>query len=246
MISGVRDIGWAVVQQNLPDYALFGGLVLAALLVGMTRLGRPLQWAETFYHELSHGIACLLTLGQVQRITLKTNGSGSCTTRGGWRTLVLLSGYAGAALWGGTLYLVGAFLQNGGAILWLELEMAVLVIVMILWVRDLQTLAIILFLLGIYTLALLHGRSIVPGLDIIPWLLEFMGIYVLLNAIRAPLHLLDGQHVGDGAALQDIFVVVPEFVWVLMWFGFALLVLAFCAAQTLPGMAMALGLPRLV
>lgn len=235
-----------VVRQSLPDYAVFGGLVVAALLLGMTRLGRPLQWAETFYHELSHGIACLLTLGRVRRISLKFNGSGSCTSSGGWRFLILISGYAGAAVWGGLLYLVGAFLQGGGAVLWLELEMAVIVIVLLLWVRDLQTLAILLFLLAVYTLALLHGRSVVPGLDIIPWVLQFMGIYVLLNAIRAPLHLLDGQHVGDGAALQDMFRVIPEIVWVLLWFGFALLVLAFCAAQTLPGLALALGLPRLV
>ena len=46
--------------------------------------------------------------------------------------------------------------------------------------------------------------------------LKFIGLYVLLDAIKAPLHLLDGRHFGDGAKLSEL-AILPEIVWVLIW-----------------------------
>ena len=59
---------------------------------------------------------------------------------------------------------------------------------------------------------------------------------MLLNAIRAPLYLIDGQHVGDGAQLADLFLIVPEIIWVALWFAFGLALLAVCLWLTLPGL----------
>jgi hypothetical protein len=46
--------------------------------------------------------------------------------------------------------------------------------------------------------------------------LKFIGIFVLLDAIKAPLHLIDGRHYGDGARLADL-TGIPELIWVLVW-----------------------------
>ena len=48
------------------------------------------------------------------------------------------------------------------------------------------------------------------------FLMKFIGIYVLLDAVRAPLHLLDGRSIGDGADLAEI-TFIPEIVWVIFW-----------------------------
>ena len=48
------------------------------------------------------------------------------------------------------------------------------------------------------------------------FLMKFIGIYVLLDAVRAPLHLLDGRSIGDGAELAEI-TFIPEIVWVIFW-----------------------------
>ena len=225
---------WGALLPYVREYAVFGGMVLGALILGATPLGRPLGWAETFYHELSHGIMCLVTLGKIDHIALYLKGGGVCAYRGGFRPLVAFSGYAGAALWGAVLYIIGANVNSSLAVLWLEVEIGVLAVAYLFFVRklDVQT-TLILALLGlIYAAALVYPRAF-----LLPWILQFMGIYVMLNAIRAPLFLLDGKHVGDGATLADIFVVVPEVVWVLIWFVFALAALGWCAMQTLPGLA---------
>lgn len=212
------------------DYVVFFVMVAAALALSKSRLGWPLKWAETFYHELSHGLVCIVTGGWVKRITLRFDGSGVCTSSGGWRVPILLAGYSGAALWGGVLYLAGWTLSDSGGTFWLKCELAVMAVVFILWVRNLSTLIVLGMIAGVYAAAVA-----IEDKNFIPYILQFMGLYVLLNAIRAPLALIDGEHVGDGAALADIFKVLPEGFWILLWFVFALAVLLFCMMVTLPG-----------
>ncbi|RYG59956.1 MAG: M50 family peptidase [Alphaproteobacteria bacterium] len=208
---------------------VFAFMICLALAMSKSRAGWPLKWAETFYHELSHGIACVLTGGKIVQINLRFDGSGLCTTRGGWRVPVLLAGYAGAALWGGMLYMGGWVLGEHGVTLWLKLELAVLAVVFLFWARDWRTWVILLIISGIYVLAITKISSFY-----LPLFLQFAGLYVLLNAIRAPLFLIDGQHVGDGAALADIFYVIPEGVWIAVWFVFALVVMGTIMVLTLP------------
>ncbi|NBX85832.1 MAG: M50 family peptidase [Proteobacteria bacterium] len=218
------------------EWAIFLTMLIVAMALSKSPLGWPLKWAETFYHELSHGLACILTGGRVRRIELNLNGSGVCTTQGGWRLPILLAGYTGAALWGGVLYCAGWYLgvTNGahGATLWMKAELAVLVIVAVLWVRDVTTLAILTTIGSIYAASIYAPAS--PWL---PLLLQFIGLYVLLNAIRAPLFLIDGEHVGDGADLANLTLIIPEAAWIALWYAIALATLATCMIITLPGLA---------
>ncbi|MDD9912529.1 MAG: M50 family metallopeptidase [Alphaproteobacteria bacterium] len=225
-------LNWNTLAPYFGDYGLFVTMVFVALILGVTPLRYPFQWLETYYHELSHGLAAIITFGFIHRIKLNIDGSGWCSTRGGNRFIILISGYMGAALWGGYLYLAGWALGSQGAVELLYLELALLAITTLLWVRDPVTLLIIA------TMALVYGSPILfPALQgYVSFLLQFTGIYVMLNAIRAPLNLVDGKHVGDGAALADITYIVPKGIWILFWFVFALAVLTFCAATTLPGL----------
>jgi hypothetical protein len=221
----------------VPDPALaadvvFGGMVVLALLLSKSPFGWPLKWAETFYHELSHGIVCLLTWGRVKKIELEFNGAGCCTTSGGWRVPTLLAGYTGAALWGGMLYMGGWLLGAHGATLWLKIELAVIAFVFVVWARDWRTWLILMAIGGTYAWAIWGPES-----RWLPYFLQFVGVYVMLNAIRAPLFLIDGQHVGDGAALADIFRILPEGVWIALWWAFALAVMLACMVMTLPHFA---------
>lgn len=200
-----------------------------SLLVGETPFKRPFKWSETYYHELSHGLACLLTLGKVNGIRLNFDGSGLCTTQGGSRIVILLMGYAGASLWGGALYMAGWALGDSGSAVWLQVELALLAVTVVLWVRDIKTLLILTVVGGVYAGALLYAEQRVLHI-----LLQYMGIYVMMNAIRAPLYLIDGQHVGDGAALADIFKIIPEIVWIFLWFALACGVLLACGYVTVP------------
>lgn len=222
------DFGVPTMSAATVADVVFGGMVLVALALSKSRLGWPLKWAETFYHEMSHGLVCLLTGGKVRRIELEFNGAGCCTTSGGWRVPTLLAGYMGAALWGGALYMGGWMLGDGGVTTWLKVELAVLVAVFLLWARDWRTWLILGMIGGVYFLAVTR----ISGFWL-PMALQFIGIYVMLNAIRAPLFLIDGQHVGDGAALADI-LVLPEIIWIAWWWVFSLGVMGVCMVETLP------------
>lgn len=63
----------------------------------------PLRLIVVFFHELSHGVAAVLSGGSIEGIELAKDGSGLCMTRGGSRILILNAGYLGSLLWGGLI-----------------------------------------------------------------------------------------------------------------------------------------------
>ncbi|HNW44396.1 MAG TPA: M50 family metallopeptidase [Elusimicrobiales bacterium] len=83
-----------------------GGALLAAWLLWDSAIIYPVRILVTFLHEASHGLAALLSGGQVDSITVENNGSGVCWTRGGLRWLVLSAGYLGSMLWGSLILIL--------------------------------------------------------------------------------------------------------------------------------------------
>ncbi|MDD5627741.1 MAG: M50 family metallopeptidase [Elusimicrobia bacterium] len=80
---------------------------LAALwLLWDTRVVYPVRILVTFLHEGSHGLAAVLTGGQIEKITVAADGSGLCLTRGGWRWAILSAGYLGSMFWGSLILIL--------------------------------------------------------------------------------------------------------------------------------------------
>lgn len=192
-------------------------LFCLALLLHSTRLSWPLRWAETFYHEASHGLVALLTGGRVVRLDLHLRGGGACTVQGGNRFFILLAGYMGASVWGAVLFLIGANLGEDAARWWLAAELALLGFALLFWAKNLSTMLILLLIAAVYVAA----WYLPPGWGL-AFVLQGLGLFIMLNALSTPFHLLDGQHVGDGAALQDLTLIIPEGLWVAWWVVFAL------------------------
>ena len=195
----------------------FFSMLTIAIVISRTPLRYPFQWMETFFHEFSHGLACILTFGRIHRITLEFNGAGCCSTYGGWRIPILLAGYTGAVTWGAVIYLAGWSLSVSEDIFLLQLLMSVLTVSTIFWVRNLKTLFIIAIMILVFWLPTLLPNTSIPA-----YAIEFYGIYVVQSAITAPLALIDGKHVGDGADLADITLIFPEGIWIALWFIYAL------------------------
>ncbi|MFC1749526.1 M50 family metallopeptidase [Pseudomonadota bacterium] len=172
----------------------------------------PFSWTQTYFHEISHGLAAMLTGGSIDRIELNLNGSGVCYTYGGSSFLVTLSGYLGASVIGAVLYLsvsnsssqlakyIAVFL--GGSAL----------VAGVLWGRELITWLILIVIAGLCLLPVLNQCQ--P--KAISALMHLLGCYVLLDALKSPLYLLDGRSIGDGATLASM-THLPEIVWVGIW-----------------------------
>ncbi|VAX13608.1 hypothetical protein MNBD_GAMMA24-1634 [hydrothermal vent metagenome] len=175
----------------------------------------PFLWSETFFHEISHGLMALLTGGAIHNVSLNFDGSGVCTSSGGIRFLVSFSGYAGSALWGLLIYSIANSLSKTRAKLLVGTIAIMLAITLVLWARNLSTIVILIVLLLMYTIPLYKSLWIS-----VKFFIQLVAIFVLLDAIRSPLYLLDGRAIGDGANLASL-TGLPELFWVVVWFSIA-------------------------
>lgn len=175
-------------------------------------LNWPFTWIQTFFHEISHGLAAIATGGRVSHIEIHLRGSGLCYTSGGIRFIVTSAGYLGASLFGVLLILSVSMLSHRQASM-LAIALAGLTFgSLLLWARDLVTILILLSITAVCLLPIKnnwHPKAI-------HILLQFIGCYVLLDAIKSPLWLIDGRSLGDGATLAQL-TLVPELVWVALW-----------------------------
>ena len=68
----------------------------------------PFRIFVVFLHEISHGLAAVLTGGSIESIGLSFDEGGVCRTRGGWPFVILNAGYLGSLFWGATFLVLGA------------------------------------------------------------------------------------------------------------------------------------------
>lgn len=183
--------------------------VIAFGLVYIPYVHVPFSWTMTFFHEISHGMAALMTGGSIEKIVLNVDGSGLCYTRGGWRFITAFAGYSGAVLWGMLLFYIAQ--SNQQVKVPATLLAALLVFSAIFYARDVVTWGILAIIFTLFMLIIKLRNATMARLS-----LQFIGLFVLFDAIRAPLYLFDGRHVGDGATLQNI-TMIPEALWIIIW-----------------------------
>ncbi len=68
----------------------------------------PLKIFVVFMHEVSHGLAAIVTGGRVVEIQVNPQQGGHALTQGGSRFWTLTAGYLGSLLWGGLILLLAA------------------------------------------------------------------------------------------------------------------------------------------
>jgi len=188
-------------------------IIFSALIISQIPLvSIPFKWLESYFHEISHGLAALVTGGSIVKIQLFPNGAGLCTTRGGMSFLISFMGYAGAALWGMGIYFVASMHQRIAQIL-SGIIALLLVTTLVFWARDILTFIIIAVLLAVVLLKFKYSK-----LSYLQLSLQITGALILLNSVKSPWYLVDGRNIGDGAALSQL-TGIPELLWVIVWFS---------------------------
>lgn len=127
--------------------------------------------------------------------------------------MVLQAGYIGAVIWGIMIYIMADELNHKSTNILAGLIAGMLGLSALLWGRDIITWLILIILFSLFVSIIKLQES-----HFMKLFLKFIGIYVLLDAVKAPLHLIDGRHYGDGASLSDL-TGIPELFWVLIWLG---------------------------
>jgi hypothetical protein len=152
--------------------------VVASLGVGLLPRG---LWVDqlflTFVHEACHGLAAVLTGGTFVSLAVHPDASGVAYTRGGFRPLILIAGYAGACLWGGGLLLAARHRGPERLICW---GLAAFMLVLTLgWTRDWFGLPAGLAFAGFFAWVAVRGAGWV-----VSWLLAFLAVRSILNAFH--------------------------------------------------------------
>jgi len=201
-------------NKNNTQLLLF--IILAFIIDYLPFVNLPFLWSQTFFHEISHGLAALVTGGSIRSISIYYNGSGLCRSSGGIPFIISFAGYAGSVIWGYSIYRLSSSFNITQSRLLVSLIAVMLLVTLVLWARDISTIVILIILLLMYLLPLFKkiGFSI-------KWFIQLVGIFVLLEAVRSPLYLLDGRDLGDGANLASM-TWLPEVFWVSVWFIIAI------------------------
>lgn len=187
-------------------------LIVIALLLGQVPyLKNLLGWQMTFFHEISHGLAALATGGSIVRIELNFSGAGLCVTKGGLRWITSFAGYAGAAFWGVLIYLSAGFFSKKHSHILAGLLAALLAWSGILYARDLETWAIISLMALLYAAVLKFRETL--SLSVF---LKLAGLYILLDALKAPVALFRHQAVNDATNLASQ-TGFPALFWIIAW-----------------------------
>jgi len=83
------------------------GIAVLVLALWDSFVVYPFRIFVVFLHEISHGLAAVLTGGAIESIGLSFDEGGVCRTRGGSAFLILNAGYLGSLLWGATFLVLG-------------------------------------------------------------------------------------------------------------------------------------------
>jgi len=185
----------------------------AIVLAGIPILNLPLMWYQTFFHEFNHAIGAWLSGGGVLGLNMSWTSSGWVMYKDvDNHFLVQFIGYFGAPLWGALIFLVA---RDGSDKLRSRLIVILALIISIFsitYAADTGTLLISAFL--VFMLIVLHAHK---DLDRVVMVMEFLGIYIMLNAIHFPLYILDdGDRLSDGVRMA-LLSGLPEMLIILVW-----------------------------
>lgn len=208
------------------DMLLALGLALATLIVWrLPTVGwllYPFQVYGTFVHELSHGVAAVLTGGSFWRFVVHPDLSGTAVSAGGIRWIVISSGYIGSAIFGGVLILLWASaLPARRVLVGLGLTLGLL---SLLFVRN---------LFGLVAGAALAAVLMVAGRKLREtWaarLVMLLAVQMMLNALDSLVALVQLSAVS-GATRTDAQIMaqatgIPAIAWAGLWSGLSLAIL---------------------
>lgn len=204
-----------------------------ALFFWNSALLLPIKLFVVLLHEISHGLAAILTGGAVERLVLLRDEGGLAFTRGGSRFVILSAGYLGSALWGALLMRLAwaAPAVRRYAIQGIGLTLA---LVLLLYVRDFGTLIYVaLAIVATFAIGWVGGSRLQMA---ILWLVgSFSCLYavidigtdILMAGPLAGIPFLDSTPGFNDAELLASITFIPAFIWGLLWCGAAIALYCF-------------------
>lgn len=209
----IRNVEWK-------EAAGVVALVALATLLWNTGWVYPLKILVVFFHEMSHGLAAILTGGSVERIEVVAEEGGQALVLGGSSFWVATAGYLGSLLWGGLILVLVARTRRPQ---WISVVLGTALIGVTLWlVRPFLGFG---FLFGLGAGAALVAIGLWLGHWLNEILLELIGLTSCLYAVLdIKSDVLDRPELRSDAAMLAEQTGVPTVVWGVVWIAIAVVV----------------------
>lgn len=201
------------------------GTLVAMLVVAVVfwdwKFMFPIKAFVVMLHEISHGLAAVLTGGSIEKIELSVRLGGVCWTRGGMRLAILPAGYLGSMLFG-SLILVAAARTRWDRYISMGIGAAVVLVTAIF----IRTWFGFFFGLAFGAVMILMGRFLSEKVN--DMALKFLGLTSVMYAIFDIKDDLISRTVAgsDAYKMAEIFVVLPPIFWGILWIVISVVVAA--------------------
>ena len=214
----MEDIRESLKKIDWIQVAILSGLFLLILFLWNFPLFIPIKIFVVILHELSHGLAAVITGGSIHHIEISADIGGSCTTLGGWQWFILMAGYLGSMFWGGAILLVASKTK-------LDKIIAIVIgaVILIITVFFVRTLFGIVFC-GLFGVGMILVGIYAPE-TVDDVLLKFLGLSSILYAIIDIKEDLISRTVpGSDAYAMSQIIPLPPIVWGAIWIVIAVVV----------------------
>ena len=219
----------ASTRYDWKGFLLLCGIYLAVVLLWRTQWVLPLKLLVVLLHELSHGLAAVLTGGRIAEIQVFTDQGGHCVTAGGIPAVVVSAGYLGS-LFFGVLLLLTATRTRSAPIVSALLGL-VLAFVAIRFMPAGSFGQWFAAAWGVVLVVLSALPRAVPELA-----LRIVAVTSCLYAILdIKSDVIDQDHPASDASRLASLTGVPAFVWGLFWIGISLVVTLIAAKHSIAG-----------
>jgi hypothetical protein len=191
---------------------------LVALAFWDSALVYPLRIFVVFLHEISHGLAAVLTGGRIVAIGLTFDEGGVCVTEGGSRFLILNAGYLGSLFWGALFLVLSARTRASR-------ETLGFVGVFVLAVTLLYVRSPFGFVYGLLAgTALVLASAKLPR-DLVDDLLQTIGVVSCLYAVwDIGSDVVSRDVPGSDASALGLLTGIPGVLWGIAWIAVSILV----------------------
>ena len=162
----------------------------------------PVNLIVTFLHEFWHAFFALISWWTVKWIQINSNGSGYTTTAGGIRSLVLMWGYIGSAIFWNILLYIG-FKKPKLAENIIYFLALLLIFVSIWWFNSIFS-SLILILLALWLFFIAKKTKY----DSI--ILQALGVFSIL-------YIIQDFAIWPSSDLAKFSHILPSFVWMIIW-----------------------------
>lgn len=206
-------------KKKIIELLILSFMTAVTYLLWNTVVIYPVKLLVVILHEISHGIAAVLSGGYIVEIAINERLGGHCISSGGNQMFIASAGYLGSLLWGSALFVSGYNKKwNLGFSIFLG---SVLIFITANYMENIFA-GMIISSFGLYFII---APRYLPGM-LHGYITKFLGITsAFYVAIDIGQDLVVNTYLGSDASLLSSLTGVPAVIWGIIWLLISIIVI---------------------